>query len=78
MTDDILIRERLAVIETKMESVERELNVVVGKMDDISSMIQRGQGATWFVKSAWHVITAVSASVATYLTMLSGHVPGRH
>jgi hypothetical protein len=66
------VRERLAVLETKMDATDRELGVIISKLDSISSLVQRGQGASWLAKVVAHGITVVLSSLATVWATLSG------
>lgn len=71
-TEFSLVRERLAVLETKMDASERELGAIIHKLDNISALVERGQGATWLAKSVAHAVTATLSSAATVWALASG------
>lgn len=71
-TEFSIVRERLAVLETKMNASERELSAIIHKLDEISALVERGQGATWLAKSLAHAITAILSSAITVWTLASG------
>lgn len=66
------VRERLAILETKMDATDKELGIIISKLDGVSSLIQQGQGASWLAKVAAHGITVVVSSFATAWATLSG------
>lgn len=66
------VRERLAILETKMDTTDKELGIIISKLDGISALVQQGQGASWLAKVAAHGLTVVLSSLATAWATLSG------
>lgn len=66
------VRERLAILETKMDATDKELGIIISKLDGISALVQQGQGASWLAKVAAHGVTVVISSFATAWATLSG------
>lgn len=46
------VNERLAIVELRMDAMEKALGVTAGKVDDMHELLMQAKGARWIVLGA--------------------------
>lgn len=58
--------ERLAVVETRVDGLERAVSAIGSKVDVVVAEMHRLRGAVWTVGSGLGLILSIAALVAAY------------
>lgn len=62
--------ERIAVLETQIEQLLKQLAIMQGDVSEMKEILQNARGAKWVVVTA----AAISGVLITYLPWVASHI----
>ena len=65
--------ERLAVVEAKLEALQAQVSGLDGKLDHISSIIDKAGGAKWVIGAGIFIVSAVTTIIYYMSGILHPH-----